>query len=94
MEYRGLGARRQPSLWHRKQQTGVPWLTTGPIDLPDDWQAYVNRAETPAELAALRRCVVRGAPFGDTVWQQRTAARLGLQSSLRQRGRPKRGKEK
>src|SRR5712691_3295281 len=85
---------RWSSLWHRQQQTGVPWLTTGPIELPADWPEYVNRAETPAELAALRRCVVRGAPFGDTVWQQRTAARLGLQSALRQRGRPKKVEEK
>ena len=89
-----IGARRQPSLWHRQQQTGVPWLATGPIELPDDWPEYVNRAETPAELAVLRRCVVRGAPFGDTVWQQGTAARSGLQSTLRQRGRPKKVEEK
>jgi hypothetical protein len=31
-----------------------------------------------------------GTPFGETVWQQATAKRLGLESTLRPPGRPKR----
>ena len=54
---------------------------------------YVNRVEAESELAALRRSVVRGAPYGDEVWQQRTAAALGLQSALRRVGRPRKAKE-
>jgi len=35
---------------------------------------------------------VRGSPFGSTVWEGRTAERLGLQKTLRWPGRPsKRG---
>ncbi len=79
---------RWSSLWHRTQETCVPWLTPWPVAVPDGWTAYVNRPETELELAALRRSVVRGAPYGDDGWQQRTAARLGLESSLRDRGRP------
>lgn len=94
----GLVARaeawRWSSLWHRQQQTHVPWLTAGPLQLADNWPQYVNRAETQAELEALRRSAARGAPFGDTVWQQRTAQRLGLESALRQRGRPKKSQKK
>ena len=45
--------------------------------------------ETEAELAALRRSVVRGTPFGGEAWQERTAKRLGLESTLRARGRPR-----
>lgn len=48
----------------------------------------VQWPQTEAELAALRRSVVRGAPFDQTPWQQRTAKRRGLQSALRPRGRP------
>jgi len=44
-------------------------------------------------MTALRRSVTRGAPFGDTVWQQRTATSLGLLSALRERGRPKKAGE-
>ena len=49
----------------------------------------------PAELAAaLRRCVMRGQPFGDEGWVKRTAPRLGLASTLRPRGRPRKASEK
>ena len=61
----------------------------GPIALPKNWTSFVNRAETDAELERLRRSVVRGAPFGDVEWQRRTAKRLGLQSTLNPRGRPR-----
>jgi putative transposase len=79
---------RWSSLWHRLQETNVPWLTPWPVAIPEGWSDYVNRPETEGELAALRRSVVRGAPYGGSAWQQRTAERLGLQSSLRDRGRP------
>jgi putative transposase len=49
----------------------------------------VNRAETEAELKALRRSVQRGCPFGSESWQKQTAQQLGLESTLRSRGRPK-----
>jgi putative transposase len=80
---------RWSSLWHRCRATGVPWLSDGPLALPEDWLAYVNGVETEGELAVVRSSVLRGAPFGDEVWQQRTAAALGLESALRRVGRPK-----
>lgn len=61
----------------------------GPVAVPRNWASLVNRAETEAELARLRRSVVRGAPFGDVEWQRRTSEELGLQSTLRPRGRPR-----
>jgi hypothetical protein len=36
--------------------------------------------------------VLRGAPYGDALWQQQTAKALGLESALRSPGRP--GKQK
>ena len=60
---------------------------------PADGWRRVSQSQTPAEeeaaLAALRRSLARGAPFGDDTWAQRTAARLGLESSLRSLGRPR-----
>lgn len=78
---------RWSSLWHRVQG-GAALLDDGPVSLPRDWRRYVQSPETEAGLAALRRSVVRGAPFGEESWQERTAKRLGLQSTLRPRGRP------
>jgi putative transposase len=80
---------RWSSLWHRHHETGVPWLSEGPLPLPGCWLEHVNGVQTAAELAALRRAVARGAPYGDAGWQQGTAEALGLQSALRPRGRPK-----
>ncbi len=76
------------SLWHRVQGNTARLLDAGPVTLPRGWRQHVQSPQTDAELEALRRSVVRGAPFGETSWQERTATRLGLESTLRPRGRP------
>ena len=58
------------------------------MTLPRDWQRHVNAPQSEAELAAVRRSVVRGTPFGEESWQRRTVKRLGLESTMRPRGRP------
>ena len=64
-------------------------LDEGPLPLPQDWLQHVQSVETETELAALRRSVVRGTPFGEETWKKRKAKRLGLGSTLRARGRPR-----
>ena len=56
----------------------VPW----PIDRPHDWTRRVNRPFVPEEEEAVVRSIQRGQPFGSVRWQIKTAARLGLESSL------------
>ena len=41
-----------------------------------------------AEIDALRRCAERGRPYGSGPWIEQTAKQLGLQFTLRSRGRP------
>jgi putative transposase len=60
-----------------------------PLPRPVDWLEIVDQPQTDAELQALRRCVRRGSPYGDADWVARTAKALGLEFTLRQRGRPK-----
>ena len=79
---------RWSSLWHRVRGNESGLLDEGPIALPRDWRRHVERPQTEAELEALRRSVVRGAPFGAASWQEAAVQRLGLQSNLRARGRP------
>jgi hypothetical protein len=79
---------RWSSLWHRTHGNPRALVDDGPLALPRDWRRHVHNPQTEAELTALRRSVVRGSPFGEASWQQRTAKRLGLQSTLRPRGRP------
>ena len=79
---------RWGSLWHRIHGDPSGLLSEGPVELPDDWVRVVNEAQSPAELAALRRSVEFGTPFGSKEWTLAAAARLGLASTLRPRGRP------
>ena len=65
-------------------------LHRGPLRRPDGWATLVNEAHTGAELEALRNSVKREAPFGARQWLTSTATRLGLESTLRPRGRPRR----
>jgi putative transposase len=65
------------------------FLHKGPVDRGRDWTAEVNEPFTDAEIAALRRSVNRGTPFGSPRWTKSTASRLGLEASLRPRGRPR-----
>jgi putative transposase len=64
-------------------------LTKWPVSCPRNWIDHVNTPQTEAELIALQHSIDRGTPFGDPRWNQRVATRLGLKSSLRPRGRPR-----
>ena len=64
-------------------------LSDWPEPRPHDWLALVNRPQTEAELAAIRRSVARGQPCGGDIWVRKTACELGLESTLRARGRPR-----
>jgi hypothetical protein len=70
---------------------GAGLLDDGPVSLSPSWVKYVNGAETAAELEGLRRSVVRGRPYGEFSWVERTAKCLGLQATLRRQGRPFKG---
>jgi putative transposase len=82
---------RWGSLWARRNRGAaeLPALTRWPIDRPRDWTGRVNRPFGPAEEEAIRRSIQRGQPFGSDPWRSEVAARLGLESSLRPRGRPR-----
>jgi len=76
--------------WSSSRWRGRPnhLLDESPVPLGRDWSAFVDAPQTSAEVATLRRSVTRGAPFGSDHWQQETAEVLGLESTLRPRGRP------
>ena len=75
------------ALWLQPQL--VPWLDPGPVPRHAGWLEYVQTPQSPAELAALRRSVVRNRPYGAADWVERVADELGLESSLRAPGRPR-----
>jgi len=65
------------------------WLVEGPTPRPQPWLRFVNREEEAEQLAKLRECVNRGSPFGDDPWRKNAARKLGLESTIRPRGRPR-----
>ncbi|MFW6162953.1 MAG: transposase [Planctomycetota bacterium] len=82
---------RWSSLWRRTcgPPDAVRMLADGPLPWPEDWVEWVNEPQTEKELSALRTCIVRGRPYGSDSWVLKTARRLGLTSTLRPRGRPR-----
>jgi putative transposase len=83
------------SLW--RTERGSPqereMLSAWPVSRPRNWVQWINEPQSAKELAALRESLRRGRPFGDAAWQSRTAARLGLESTFRDRGRPKKARK-
>jgi hypothetical protein len=58
------------------------------------WRKSLHTPLTEKELAAVRRSVTSGRPYGADNWVQRIAGRLGLDLAPRQRGRPRKAAEK
>jgi len=82
---------RWSSLWRRRSgdDQAKSLLHAWPLPVPGRWLARVNRPQTESELKSLRTSVNRSTPFGTSQWQSRTAKKLGLEWTLRARGRPR-----
>ncbi|HEX4621634.1 MAG TPA: hypothetical protein VH208_08710, partial [Myxococcaceae bacterium] len=65
-----------------------PLLADWPVPRPRNWPDLVNAPQPPEEEAAMKLHITRGRPLGNEAWASRTAALLGLEQSLRPRGRP------
>lgn len=77
---------RWSSLSERLHPTGDLPLYAPPIDLPASWRDLIHEPQT--ELAALRTSTQRGTPFGSDRWKSIAVKKLGLESTVRPRGRP------
>ncbi|NOZ25656.1 MAG: transposase [Nitrospirae bacterium] len=63
-------------------------LDRAPVALPPDWDRYVDEPLTEDVLERIRMSVRRQSPYGDARWQMEIVRKLGLESTLRPRGRP------
>jgi putative transposase len=68
-------------------------LHGGPVKRQKNWLDWVNRPLSEAELGSVQESLQRGRPFGSERWQARTAKKLGLESTMRSRGRPRKEKK-
>jgi putative transposase len=77
------------SLAVRQGRESAVALSAGPVELPANWTALVRAVLSPAEVDAIGNSIRRSAPFGEGDWIAATATSLGLLSTLRPRGRPR-----
>lgn len=85
---RRAAAWRWSSLFARRANPPPGWLSPSPIQLPSNWLDIVERVQSEAEIAALQLSITRGKPYGSMNWTRIAAKRLGLESTVRPRGRP------
>ena len=60
-----------------------------PIDLPDDYTKWINTADKPDDLHAIRISVNKSVPYGKEQWVEKMVSKHHLESTLRSPGRPK-----
>jgi len=57
------------------------------MELPADWQKLVDTPLTGSELEKIRTSVNRQSPYGAIGWQVKICKDLGIESTMRHRGR-------
>ena len=84
------------SLWRRMHgdAEAKKLLSDWPVRCPRDWKGWVNEPQSEQEVEALRRAIIRGSPYGEESWVERVVKRLGLEMTLRPRGRPRKSEKK
>ena len=78
------------SLWRREHGTtdDRKLLSRWPLPRSRRWCEFVNQPQTEAEVNAIRQVVNKGRPYGSDNWIDKIAKELGLESTMRRRGRP------
>lgn len=87
-----LATRAQDWLWSSlgcTAQISKPLLDDWPIDRPGRWTALVNEPIGQSEQDRVKSSLERSRPLGGESWTRRMVDRLGLQSTMNPRGRPK-----
>jgi hypothetical protein len=84
-----------------RKRTPIPYIAhlsavsrIGSEGMPRAWLEWIDQPLFDHELTVLRTCLNRQRPFGSEDWQAAMAVMHGLESTLRQRGRPSKVVEK
>ncbi len=63
-----------------------------PLKLPCDWAQFVDNPIVEKETTELLGCIKRCSPYGAPEWKSKISKELGLESTLRPIGRPRKSK--
>jgi putative transposase len=80
---------RWGSLWNWCVGESVVKLSSWPVGRLPNWIERVNMPMTAKEEQQFKQSLERGSPFGNEDWVRATVQRLGLESTQRSRGRPR-----
>ncbi len=64
-----------------------PW----PVDAVENYLEWVNTPQPKEEVEVIRYAIQRGRPYGSDTWTRHTAERLGLEATMRPRGKSRKG---
>jgi len=64
-----------------------PW----PMAEPRHYLEWLNRSQGKEEIENIRYAIKKSRPYGSEEWVSRAVAQFGLENTLRNRGRPKKG---
>lgn len=65
------------------------FATVGPVHRGHNWLESVRRIPSGENLARIQESLQRSRPLGSEAWTRETAERMGLEPTLRPRGRPR-----
>ncbi|MBL7045714.1 MAG: transposase [Parcubacteria group bacterium] len=84
---------RWSSAWRRENGSTKQrkLLSSWPTQKPRDYLVWLNQPQAQDEEDAIERSIDRDRPFGNDTWLTRIVKKLGLESTMRSRGRPKKG---
>ena len=80
---------RWGSLWNWCGSDSKVKLDSWPVARLPNWTSRVNQSLNEQEEKQFRRSLERSCPFGNEKWIEKTVKRLGLESTIRSRGRPR-----
>ena len=61
------------------------------MELPERYRSWINELDSDEDLTGLRISVSKSGPFGTVKWTKQIIKHFGLELTMRERGRPKKG---
>lgn len=94
----GLVARAEDwpgsSLFALQRPDQYRFLAAGPVSRSRDWLELVNQRQSQELIEQIRNSVNRECPFGDQGWMDRIVRQIGMEHTIRPRGRPRKSEKK
>lgn len=81
------------SVWRREKGTikQKKLLSSWPVSIPRDYLSWLNKPQTQEEEESIEVSIERGRPMGTNTWVTKVVKKFGLESTLKPRGRPRKG---